>query len=414
VNPFTYERPSDVPGGHCRTGQPARRADDCRRHGAAQLDEGWHQPWDGPPALVGNAVAQVHPSLPIVSVDLIGSFPKYLYRNPSGPEQPDALGFAAPRRKADLGPVQLGVVPAGSTAVTTVAQLDYGADDFGGIVDLTYDPALASTVASGTLVIQSTPDNTINPTTRLLEESPIRIVTDDRALYLMPGRTDIPVRLKVYDRGGPTTADTTIYLFEYLNVIIPQFGACTDTGQAGVRPNQTVAQDTRGLLRFPSKVSIPAGHGFSEWFVVPIATAWSGATILSFQADQTVFGQGSPQGVTGVLWSYATYSAVRVYAEEDFSALYQNGPLQWPAVYNAALRYYFLLFPAMSTFLELNDQQTVVSRASVIRERLNTPEQPAFFTTHNMPATRTMSPAKVKLILDFLDQQTAAAPPRTT
>jgi hypothetical protein len=83
-------------------------------------------------------------------------------------------------------------------------------------------------------------------------------------------------------------------------------------------------------------------------------------------------------------------------------------------VYNAALRYYFLLFPAMSTFIQLNDEASIVSHADVIRQRLNTPDKRAFFTTYNMPATRTMSPSKVKLILDFLDQQTPHAQPRTT
>ena len=388
--------------------------------GALQAIPDAQKPWTpGPPALVGNTVALVQPTHNVVSVDLIASFPKNGFRNPSGPEKPDAGGFAAPRQKADLGPLQLAVIPAGGATLQPVATIDYGVtdyssyEDFGGIVDLAYDPTLAGTIVSGTLVIQSTPANTINKNTTLLRESPIRVVTDDRALYLTRGTRSNPIRLKVYDRGGPTKADTTIYLYEYFNIIVPQFGACETNGE-GVRPNQTVAQDTRGLLRFPSKVNIPAGHGFSDWFVVPIETAWSGATLLSYQVDPTVFGQGNTGGVTGVpTWSYASYSAVRIFATEDFSALYGNGPLQWSDVYNAALRYYFLIFPAMSTFIQLNDQQSIVSHADVIRQRLNTPDKPAFFSTYNMPVTRTMSPAKVKLILDFLDQQTRSTPRAT-
>jgi hypothetical protein len=380
------------------------------------------KPWTpGPPALVGNAVALVHPSRTIVSIDLIGSFPKNGYRNPNGPQKPDAGGFHAPKQKADLGPLQLAVIPFGQEAALPIADIDYGVgnysvyEDFGGIVDLSYDAALTRTLGSGTLVIQSTPDNTINPNTRLLEESPIRVVTDDRAMYLMPGTEANPIRLKVYDRGGPTKADTTIYLYEYYNIIVPQFGACEDKGEDGTRPNQTVAQDRRGLLRFPSRVTIPAGEGFSDWFVVAIATAWSGATLLSYQVDPTVFGQGNPMSVTGVpVWSYATYSSVRVFASEDFSGLYASGPLQWSDVYNAALRYYFLIFPAMSTFIQLNDQSSVVRHADVFRQRLNTPDKPEFFSTYNMPATRTMSPSKVKLVLDFLDQQTGHARQGTT
>ena len=389
--------------------------------GAPQPTPGVPLPWTpGPPALVGNTVALVQPAHGVVSVDLIEAFPKLRFRNPSGPEQPDAGGFGAPRQKADLGPLQLAVMPSGGGGPRPVAPIDYGVadyasyEDFGGIVDLAYDPALADALASGTLVIQSTPANTINKDTTLLAESAIRVVTDDRALYLTRGTSDNPIRLKVYDRGGPTTTDTTIHLYEYFNIIVPQFGACETSGD-GVRPNQTVAQDTRGLLRFPPKVVIPAGQGFSDWFVVPIEAAWSGATLLSYQIDPTVFGHGNTAGVTGVpTWTYATYSAVRIFATEDFSALYANGPLQWSDVYNAALRYYFLIFPAMSTFIQLDDQQSIVSHAAVIRQRLNTPDKPGFYTTYNMPATRTMSPAKVKLILDFLDQQTGGTPPATT
>jgi hypothetical protein len=41
----------------------------------------------------------------------------------------------------------------------------------------------------------------------------------------------------------------------------------------------------------------------------------------------------------------------------------------------------------------------------LISQRLCTPAQATFYTTYNMPLTRTMSPAKVKLVLDFIAQQ---------
>ena len=34
------------------------------------------------------------------------------------------------------------------------------------------------------------------------------------------------------------------------------------------------------------------------------------------------------------------------------------------------------------------------------------PDNPMFYSTLNMPVTRTMSPPRVKLILDFIEQQT--------
>ena len=52
--------------------------------------------------------------------------------------------------------------------------------------------------------------------------------------YWLPNSTN-SVGLKVYDRGGPTTADTTVYLYEYFNVIQPQ-GTVPDTVRQDVRP----------------------------------------------------------------------------------------------------------------------------------------------------------------------------------
>jgi len=107
------------------------------------------------------------------------------------------------------------------------------------------------------------------------------------------------------------------------------------------------------------------------------------------------------------MWSTKNDCSVRVFGSEDFSALYQKpGGLQWNDVYEHALRYYYLLFPAMSVYIPLNYASSITSpySASLIKQRLNTPDQPAFYSTLNMPVTRTLSPARVKLILDFIDQ----------
>jgi hypothetical protein len=362
-------------------------------------------PWGpGPPALIGNAVALVQPT--VISLDLVSSFPKYGFRNPNGP-QPGSPGFNAQKNKANFGAVELAVIPAAGGSPVTIAPIDYGLttygnyETFGGIVDLPYDPQLAPTIATGTLIVQGT-KGSLNSQIPLLQESTIRVVTDDRATYWDPNSTN-SIGLKVYDRGGPTTADTVIYLYEYFNVI-QQLTTVPDT----VRPNQTVQQDPRGLLKFPSQITIPAGQGFSDWFPVQVSCVESGATILAFQTDSTQFGQGNPNNITGVpCWSYATYSAVRVFTNDDFSGLPQ--PLQWQDVYNNVLRFYYVIYPAMSLFIPLNLEDSVVGKAPLIQQRLNTPAQPGFWTTYNMPVTRTMSPAKIQLLLTFLAQQTQAA-----
>ncbi|MGH7524303.1 MAG: hypothetical protein ACREK8_08360, partial [Gemmatimonadales bacterium] len=132
---------------------------------------------------------------------------------------------------------------------------------------------------------------------------------------------------------------------------------------------------------------------------IQISAVQSGATILSYQTDTTVFGDSVPA------WSTCNYSSIRIYAADDFSALYAKGPLQWADVYANVLRYYALLFPAMSKYIPLNLADSIVQQGALIKQRLNIPGSPGFFTTLNMPLTRTMSPAKVQLVLDFINQQ---------
>ena len=105
-------------------------------------------------------------------------------------------------------------------------------------------------------------------------------------------------------------------------------------------------------------------------------------------------------------WTTCNYSSIRVYAADDFSALYAKGPLQWADVYANVLRYYALIYPAMSKYIPLNLADSIIQQGALIKQRLNIPGTPGFFTTLNMPLTRQMSPAKVQLVLDFIDQQT--------
>ncbi|MGH7522992.1 MAG: hypothetical protein ACREK8_01670, partial [Gemmatimonadales bacterium] len=285
-------------------------------------------PWEGPPALIGNAVALVQPGSTVISLDLIESFPKYGFRNPDGPQTKTARGFTAPRTMANVGNVELAVIPPTGGPPTVIGPINYGLgnyslyEDFGGIVDVPCDPSLAPLLAMGTLVIQGSQSSALNPKVVLIQETPLRVVTDDRALYLPPGAANQVVRIKVYQRGGPTTRDTVIYPLEYANIIqtqTPPPKPCAD----GVRPNQTVSSESPGILSYPASVTIPAGQGFDDWFEIQISAVQSGATILSYQTDTTVFGDSIPA------WSTCNYISIRIYAADDFSALYAKGPLQW-------------------------------------------------------------------------------------
>lgn len=376
-------------------------------------------PWTPklPPTLIGNVVAHVDASRSIISLDLADTFPKYGFRNPNGPERPGARGFGAPKVKADFGLVELAVLPADGSPAVSIVSIDYGLadyssyEDFGGIIDVPYKPTQKNLIATGTLLLRGAPESKLNPGAQLLKEQTIRVVTDDRAAYWMPN-TKNPVRVKVYERGGPTKGPTTLYLHEYFNFIdtSQKSTQCVD----GMRPNQTVVQDTQGMLDFPAEVTIPAG--FPDWYPIPVTTPRSGATILAYQLDPTPFGTGNDKNITGVpVWSFADYSSIRVFA--DYVVMppppLEGGEIPWEFVYENVLRFYYLVYPAMSRFIPLNAPDALAQAARLIEQRLNTPDQPGFWTTYNMPVTRTMPPAKVKLLLKFIAQHAAARAARS-
>jgi hypothetical protein len=422
---------------------------------------GCSYPWLGAPALVGNVVVNVCQTPPVISLDILEAFPKLGFRNPNGPvtnHPPE--GFDKPRQMAFVGAVELAVIPAGGTEqdAIAVALVDYGYnnyssyEDFGGIVDVTYDASLYPTIAQGQLILRGNADysSQVNAGITLVKETLIRVVTDDRTAYLplQDGASDVvpsyPLHVKVYERGGPTTADVTLYLNEYKNVIQLKADTtdnCAPSTDNAYRTNQSVGIRTESLspsqqqnpppcpatdnqqeparLNFPASVTIPAGT--TGWYTIPVTpnqSAGGGAAVLAIQQEGSfIYGTIPPGaqdgaytlGVAGVpMWSTANYSSIRVYEYEDFSSLYAKpGGLQWADVYDNAVRYYALLFPAMSAIIPLNSSSSICTYASLMAQRLNTPDNPLFYSTLNMPVTRTMSPPRVKLILDYITQQTS-------
>lgn len=404
-------------------------------------------PWMGAPALIGNAVALVRQDPPVISLDILESFPKFGFRNPDGPTANDPpQGFERPKRKAYVGEVELAVVPAGGGDPVSIAPIPYGYEDysayedFGGIVDLAYDPETVShdTIANGTLVMRGTKGSALNGEVTLLTEAVIRVVTDDRTAYMTTSDPASTLSVQVSERGGPTTRPVTLWLNEYKTIIQlkPQVGDSCTAPSNEYRTNQSVDSRTAALtvtdpdenppqcppagpaparLDFPASVTIPAGT--TGWFPIPVRPNTGGTAVLALQQDDdAVYGTLPPAtpggqarlGVAGVpMWSTKTYCSARVFEAEDFSGLYaKDGTLQWEDVYNYALRYYYLLFPAMSTYIPLNYASSITSpyAAELIKQRLGTPKDAVFHTTLNMPVTRTLSPARANLILDFVKQ----------
>ena len=169
-----------------------------------------------------------------------------------------------------------------------------------------------------------------------IAESAMRVFGDDRNIY-------------IDDTGGQ--ANLTL-LVRYLGGPVPQaVQLALSTGVSGTLPNPF-------FLQFPSAVTVPAGAGS-----------------VSFPVSDN----GGPAGLLALNISLAGsapyFVNFRKYPHDDYSSVINSGSIPWDLVYELCLRYYYVLFPAMSKRIPLNDQATIGAVAGEIVKRLS-PQDP--------------------------------------
>lgn len=155
------------------------------------------------------------------------------------------------------------------------------------------------------------------------------------------------------------------------------------TGASGTYP---AAQ----CLNYPTAVTVPQGSD-RVTFVVSDNGGAAGFTALNFAATN----------------ASAYFVNFRKYPVFDYSRTIAAGDIPWQLVYEECLRYFYVLFPAMSKRIPLNDQPTVTAVAGEFLKRLSEACRP---TTLYMPLTRSMPPTKVALLRAYLKQVSAPPP----
>jgi hypothetical protein len=368
-------------------------------------------PYAGAPALIGNMVASffvpVGSTIGYVSLDIINCFPKDGFRHPDGPNGSDD-GFDVPCYMADVGDIELVFNPQNTSQIIPICDIDYAKsnysnyEDYGGIVDIPFDATLLNGIQAGNLWLRGKASSALNANTFMLSEEVVRIVTDDRAVYLeqdpKSSYSKYSIGIKLFFRGGPIPTNTTLYLKEYVNIIQVQ----EPTPDMGYRPNQTVdTENPPDKLIFPSTVVVPAGQGYSDWFQIPIQTSEAGAVVLHYTLNPS-WDAGYKPSVPA--WTTECYSSIRI-----FQAAPSSIPtlITWDYVYQNILRFYYLIYPFMSSVIPLNQPDSIQNPfwSQKILDRLNTLEDGAkFYATTNMPVTRTMPPWKVNVLKQFINQ----------
>lgn len=266
---------------------------------------------------------------------------KAIRQNPTGITQP--IG-----PNVDYGNL---VVSAAGTDVASTPSLPDTYYLYGGVYDLELD-------AAGVQAVQQNPIS-IRGTTATLDvrEEPVRLFSDDRNVYLDDLGGAASITLIARHLGGPVPSDLQVAL---------------GTAASGTLPDA-------GFLSFPATVTVAAGTDRVA-FTVTDGGGDAGFLSLNFTAV------GADSGY---------FVNFRKYPAEDYTGVTPT----WELVYEQCLRYYYVVFPAMSKRIPLNDQPTIAATSGEILKRLS----PRYHdTTLRMPVTRSMPPAKVALLQAYL------------
>ncbi len=251
----------------------------------------------------------------------------------------------------DYGTLQIGT-SAGTLVDTPSLPTSYYV--FGGIYDLGLDSGQVTTLSEHPIVIKSS-KNSLD-----LAESALRVFSNDRNIYIDEVGGSTTIDLQVMELGGPVQSDTTLTL---------------TTSASGDFPDAH-------FLEFPSSLTVKAG---SDSVVFKVSDNGGDAGFLALHVN------------AGVEKAY--FVNFRKYPQVDYRSIIEAGAIPWETVYEECLRFYYILFPAMSKRIPLNDEATIRAVAGEILKRISDRYRP---TTLYMPLTRSLSPDKVALLRAYL------------
>ncbi len=254
----------------------------------------------------------------------------------------------------DYGDLQIGTA-AGALVQTPSLPSTYYI--FGGIFDvgLGEGNGHAATLAKNAIVVRSSKKDLE------IQESKYRIFSNDRNIYIDDVAGKTTVTLQVTELGGPVTSDTSLAL---------------TTGSSGTFPDA-------GFLTFPSSLTVTAGSD-NVCFEVSDNGGDAGFLALNAKSDGSSY-----------------FVNFRKYPQVDYGSIIEAGAIPWETVYEKCLRFYYILFPAMSKRIPLNDEATIKAVAGEILKRISDPYRG---TTLYMPLTRSLSPGRIALLKAYLGE----------
>ncbi|MGB9180557.1 MAG: hypothetical protein WCB68_15090 [Pyrinomonadaceae bacterium] len=333
--------------------------------------------------LVALAPAVLQQNENIVSADFVGTFPDNYQTQP----QPSNL-------KYDFGEVSL-VVSCGlnSAVIGTVEYANTSQGDFQGWVfdfDISSnklaEQILGSTEATFKLVHSSLGT--------ILEETDYYFVSNQQAIYAEQFETGSmflnqgtlePASVAVFKRGQELTADNCppITVWQYRSIPLQDPGNAVPISTSH-KPGQPIIVDTSQPGNFLFTFSIndeaspaPAGYppkSYSAFMYPPFIT-------------------NAPSISLRILPNSEDFS--QYYVDPGAEKLVANDLLTFEVLYEKVLRTYYLLYPVMIPFVQLNSEQDVAKNAKAI---LQVTDPSLWMSNDYMPRTRDMSASRTRLL----------------
>jgi hypothetical protein len=297
---------------------------------------------------LGPAVAKVDRERRVVALDLINAFPE---RNEA-------------REKVNVGPVSLQLrhndrlFDLGSIAYHQTAY-----EMTAGVVDVPYSEEVEPHLDEGQFLLVHDGSQNV-----LLAETDWTVETDDRAIYIQEGETRA-IRVRLANKGRPPGRSVAVRLEQYV------------TSDIKGLPRVPAGPDTQ-VVEMPARISVRSDGGAR----LRLKAKRPGTCMIRFVLAEE----------PGCAFDPTTdfFTNLRVLPADNYDHI-PDEQLTFEFIYQEVLRYYYIVYPVMSRFVDFSNEQSVRAHASDI-EALTA--KALWHCYDYMPRTRELSDGKRNLL----------------
>lgn len=364
-----------------------------------------------PTFFLGTTLVNVDTTRKVVTVDMVSTIPEVSAFDTMDPNNNQ---YNAPE-KANLDLLQLVTLnpyppSPGATQITPIGKLNYSDYDKtaylarAGLIDIPYDSAIEQLILDGTLALQ----HGWGKAPFVLQENSYNVVTDWRGLYLeLEDKSTTAIPIQVLYKGKPAPAGLTFAISQSINDDYP-------TAPEVLQPTSPEVLDPHShtRLRLNTPVSEESGTNIVS-IPTSITTGADGIAYLNMSPNAAglckiwIHTPDDPDVTQLKLPDYAlflqgeTWYYVNVRVLPDDSGLDSVTNPDWAFMQANFFQYYSLMYPAMNTHINFDDEKQTTANATLIKNFVAERNESS---TLYMPVTRELSAGKRRLVQRWASQ----------